>query len=111
VLESDRLYQRLLFDVEKRMTKAEMNDTVRRLLAFAASGEFVSELNGYEADEKDIPGAGLRVIRLTQEDESRPTALRIERDGECLAWATVDADERIIKLHNAELLNAAALKI
>ena len=93
------------------MTKAEMNDTVGRLLAFAASGDFVSELNGYEADERDIPGVGLRVVRLTQEDESRPTALRIERDGECLAWATVDADGRIIKLYNDELLKAAALKI
>ena len=82
------------------MEELNLKEAVWSLLVYAANGELCSQLNGYEADERDISDTEFRVCRLLKEDDARPTELRIERDGDIIAWATVDDDGNPIDVDN-----------
>ncbi|MFO8153811.1 hypothetical protein [Thioalkalivibrio sp.] len=82
----------------------ELQEAASRLYHYATTGEFVSELNGYEAYERPIPGTSFVAVRMFAEDESRPAAIRITHDGEIVAWATLDDALEILDVSAPEIL-------
>jgi hypothetical protein len=86
------------------MTEATMDTIVCELLEFAIAGQFVSELNGYEADEHDIPNSSYTVCHLAMEGSDRPAAVRIEENGNVVAWATVNDKNTVLATSNPDML-------
>ena len=78
---------------------------VFELMAFARDGDFVSELNGYEADERKIPDAPFVVCHLEGVGRSgSDRSVKIECDGKPVAWVTLDEDEAVLDAFNKDLL-------
>ena len=89
-------------EIDPDMTKLEL--AVFNLIEFASNGEFVSELNGYEADERPIDGTPYRVCKIVNDNDDGEVALRIENNGEILAWATVNTNQTIVRFSNSKIL-------
>ncbi|WP_371055138.1 hypothetical protein [Rhodosalinus sp. K401] len=81
------------------------------LLDFAAGGEFVSELNGYEADERDIPGTNVRVVRILHDYSEAPRVVRLEQGERRTGEAFLDMKGSIEEIYNADALLKAASMI
>ena len=86
------------------LNESEINAVLRDLLEYARAGKLISEPNGYEADENPITGTSYTVCHIPAEDDDRPTALRIEENGEIKAWATVNDADHLLEVKNPYIL-------